>query len=185
MKFSTLILCLVIATSCLIQLSESFGLITGTITISAGTLALIGGVAVLKAVAIKALALGAAAGAAGRGRGSHGRGRGGSSFPFGFRGKREVGNDEIDTLELEEEAAFAMLVKNEPEQCYQRLICDLATGQMPASDNDIIPTLFRGEANQNSSKFDYFLAAQLGKTTQDIKSCEVRYTCSLQLKSLL
>jgi len=182
MKLSSFFLGLVIATSCVIQLSEAFGLITGTITISAGTLALVGGVALLKAVAIKALALGAAAGAAGRSNRGHGGTSRRGGFPFGFRGRREA--EDVDTSEVEEEAAFAMLVKNEPEQCYQRLICDLATGQMPASDNDIIPTLFRGNANPESSKFDYFLATELGKTTQDIKSCEVRYTCSLPLKTL-
>ena len=47
--------------------SQSFGLITGTITISAASLALVGGLVLLKAVAIKALALGAAAGSGGFG----------------------------------------------------------------------------------------------------------------------
>ena len=85
--------------------SQSFGLITGTITISAASLALVGGLVLLKAVAIKALALGAAAGSGGFGggrRGGSSRGRG------GLRGKREV--EEVAQAELEEEAAFALLV---------------------------------------------------------------------------
>ena len=79
---------------------------------------------------------------------------------------------------------FCFQAKTEPEQCYQRLICDLATGQMPESDNDIIPTLFRGQADQESSKFNYFLAAKLGKTAKDIKSCEVQYGCSVSLEQV-
>jgi hypothetical protein len=84
--------------------SESFGLITGTITISAASLALVGGVVLLKAVAIKALALGAAAGSAG-GFGGRRGGRHG-----GRRGRREVG--EVDKAELEEEATFTLLVSS-------------------------------------------------------------------------
>jgi hypothetical protein len=87
---------LVFATSCFIDNTQAFGLITGTITISAATLALIGGVALLKAVAVKAVAFGAIAGSAGRGRG----GRGGHQ-----RGRRDV-----QQIELEEEAAFSILV---------------------------------------------------------------------------
>jgi hypothetical protein len=55
---------------------------------------------------------------------------------------------------------------------------------MPESDNDIIPTLFRGEAEEGSSKFNFFKAAQLGKTSKDIKSCEVRFSCSVSLEKV-
>ena len=98
MNIISYILVLFFATTCFIDNTEAFGLITGTITISAASLALIGGVVLLKAVAVKALALGAAAGSGGfggrGGRGGHGR-----------RGRRDVGE-----VELEEEAAFAILV---------------------------------------------------------------------------
>lgn len=84
-----------------VEESQSFGLITGTITISAGTIALLGGVVLLKAVAVKALALGAAAGSASR-SGRRGSRRG------GWRGRREA--EELDRAEVEEEAAFALVV---------------------------------------------------------------------------
>ena len=71
--------------------------------------------------------------------------------------------------------------QTEPEQCVQRLICDIATGQMPESDNDIIPTLFKGNSEAGSSKFNYFMAAQLGKAAKNIKSCELRFSCSVPL----
>jgi len=60
----------------------------------------------LKAVAVKALALGAAAGSASR-SGSGSRGRGG--FGGIFRGRREAGD--LNQVEVEEEAAFALLVR--------------------------------------------------------------------------
>ena len=71
--------------------------------------------------------------------------------------------------------------QTEPEQCVQRLICDIATGQMPESDNDIIPALFKGNSEAGSSKFNYFMAAQLGKAAKNIKSCELRFSCSVPL----
>ena len=80
---------------------------------------------------------------------------------------------------------FISQAKTEPEQCIQRLICNLATGQMPESDNDIIPTLFRDGTDQTSSKFNYFLAAQLGKSTRDIKKCEITFSCSVPLDQVL
>jgi hypothetical protein len=55
---------------------------------------------------------------------------------------------------------------------------------MPESDNDIIPTLFRGQAEQGSSKFNYFLAAQLGKAAKDVRSCEVQFGCSVSLEQV-
>jgi hypothetical protein len=95
MNIISYLLVLFFVSSCFIDNTEAFGLITGTITISAASLALVGGVVLLKAVAVKALALGAAAGSGGfGGRGGHGR-----------RGRRAVGE-----VELEEEAAFAILV---------------------------------------------------------------------------
>jgi len=175
---ATSIVVLFFVSTFFVDQSESFGLITGTITISAASLALVGGVVLLKAVAIKALALGAAAGSGG-GFGGFGGRRGGR---HGGRGRREVG--EVDKAELEEEATFTLLAQTEPDQCYKRLICDLATGQMPQSDNDIIPILFREDADQASAKFSYFLAAQLGKTTKDIKSCEIKYLCSVPLEQV-
>ena len=56
---------------------------------------------------------------------------------------------------------------------------------MPESDNDVIPIIFRSGADEASAKFNYFLAAQLGKTTKDIKSCEVKYICSVPLDQVL
>jgi hypothetical protein len=59
----------------------------------------------LKAVAVKALALGAAAGSASRSGSSRGRG----GFGGIFRGRREAGD--LNQVEVEEEAAFALLVR--------------------------------------------------------------------------
>ena len=93
MNILSYLLVVVLATCCFVDNTQAFGLITGTITISAASLALIGGVALLKAVAVKALALGAIAGSSGR-----------------FRGGNRRGKRDVQQIELEEEAAFAILV---------------------------------------------------------------------------
>jgi hypothetical protein len=128
-----------------------------TLTIGAGAIApalVVGG------LAIKAAALGLVAGGA---LGSR-RGR------FRGRGRREA---------IDGDESFDVIAEIEPEQCYQRLICDLATGQMPKSDNDIILELFKDGPVSSGPKVTFEKAARLGKVVKDIKMCEVQYSCPL------
>merc|ERR1719288_747208 len=59
----------------------------------------------------------------------------------------------------EQDAAFALLAANEPAQCYRRLICDLATGGLEKSENDVIVNLFNKDASIESAKFEFVTAA--------------------------
>merc|ERR1712018_1057831 len=68
------------------------------------------------------------------------------------------------------EAAFIVLANAEPAQCYHRLICDLATGVMPKSENDVILSLFNKDVSIESPKFGFNAAAKLGKK---VKSTQV------------
>lgn len=77
------------------------------------------------------------------------------------------------------DAIFETISKIEPEECYQRLICDLATGEMPKSDSDLILTLFDGNESVNSPKFRFAKAAQFGKAIKKVQTCEYVYRCSL------
>ena len=117
---------------------------------------LTGGVAILGAAALLA--------ALAAGRGGGGR---------RHRGKRSI--EEQRNLELE----LAVLSQIEPEQCFRRLVCDLATGQMPPSQNDLIVALFDDAEgiDVTSALFEYTVATKLGKVTKDIASCELRYRC--------
>jgi hypothetical protein len=121
----------------------------GTLTGGGATALALGGGVLL----IKALAIGALAIAASR------------------RSRRSVLDDQ--------DAAFAVISGTEPAQCYRRLICDLATGTMPQSENDIIVSLFDKESSIDSHKFEYSVAAKLGKQIKSVQMCEVRYSCPL------
>ena len=83
------------------------------------------------------------------------------------RGKRSAEND----------YAFIALNNAEPASCYKRLICDLATGAIPDSDNRL--SLFNEETEVISPKFEYTTAAKLGKAVKNAQVCEVRYSCPL------
>lgn len=89
------------------------------------------------------------------------------------RGKRSA------IEETESEKVFSFIAQSEPQACYRRLICDLATGAMPASDNDVILASFNEEVPATSHKFEYAIAAQVGKALKSVESCEVRYSCPL------
>merc|ERR1711928_279545 len=70
------------------------------------------------------------------------------------RGKRSAEQQaEVDSF------TFAFLAQSEPQACYRRLICDLATGQLP--------------------KFDIDTAAEVGKSVKNVQACEIRYSCPL------
>ena len=163
----------VLASLALVAISNiaqaTFVLTTGTAATTVGTsslyftnagaaLAVGGGILLLKGLALGALALAAS------------------------RNRRAA-------LEVEDtNAAFSVLATNEPAQCYRRLICDLATGAMPKSDNDVILALFKKDTSIESPKFEFATAAKLGKMVKDIQLCEVRYSCPLtgeQINNLL
>ena len=81
-----------------------------------------------------------------------------------------------------EDATFEVLNKLEPDQCYKRLICDLAAGSIPDKDN--IVALFDDEVWFQSPKFEYANAAKIGKIVKQSKVCEVRYSCPLSTKEI-
>ena len=74
---------------------------------------------------------------------------------------------------------FNLVSQSEPEQCVHRLICDLATGQMPPSSNDVIMRLFENTeaVPQASPVFDFAVAAEVGKLVKDVQKCEIQYSC--------
>jgi len=83
------------------------------------------------------------------------------------------------TEEDNSEKAFAFIATNEPAACYKRLICDLATGALPASENEVILANFNKDVPITSVKYDFAIAANLGKALRNVEACEVRYSCPL------
>merc|ERR1712173_290552 len=79
----------------------------------------------------------------------------------------------------ETDLAFVPIAVSEPEACYKRFICDLATGSMPKSENDVILALFNKPTSSESPKFAFAEAATLGKVSRQVRTCEVRYSCPL------
>merc|ERR1739844_329334 len=91
------------------------------------------------------------------------------------RSKRDAEADANDTSD----SAFALLAQQEPAQCYRRLICDLATGAFPASENDVIVEQFSDDEPIESFKFEFASAAKVGKALKAVEKCELRYSCPL------
>ena len=124
-----------------------------TIALTGGTatgLAVAGGVVLLKALALGAIA--------------------GSS-----RGRRSADGGEVD-----QDAGFALIAAVEPQACYRRLICDLATGKTVHSDKDVIMALFdKDQTSIESPKFEFSTAAKLGKHLKNVQACELRYSCPI------
>lgn len=81
-----------------------------------------------------------------------------------------------------EDATFEVLNKLEPDQCYKRLICDLAAGAIPDEDN--IVALFDDEVWFQSPKFEYANAAKIGKIVKQSQVCEIRYSCPLSTQEI-
>jgi hypothetical protein len=77
------------------------------------------------------------------------------------------------------ERTVAIIAAGEPQQCYKRFVCDLATGTLPRSENDVILSLFNKPASIESPVFDFNTAAVLGKQLKNTVACEVRYNCPL------
>ncbi len=128
---------------------------TGAVTLSGGSAAALGLLG--GAVLLKGLVLGAALLSSRR------------------RGKRAAESDD---------AIFFTVQAAEPDHCYKRLICDMATGTFPKSENDIIMDLFNEDAPIESPKFEYVSAAKVGKITKNIRTCELRYSCPLNSEQI-
>merc|ERR1712141_721482 len=79
-----------------------------------------------------------------------------------------------------QDALFTTIAASEPAACVKQLICDIATGAHP-SENDIILSLFESETPVTSPKFDFAVAATLGKQLKSVEACELRYTCPVKL----
>jgi hypothetical protein len=137
--------------------------------------AIIGGGAILKGLAIAGVAGGVGAGVGSRRLG------------FGRRGRRQADEPTGASASTAptDEAAFAVVASTEPAQCYRRLICNLATGSMKHTELDIIPQfLSRKEVDIESPEFEFANAAKLGSTLKNIKACEVRYSCPLSSEEI-
>merc|ERR1712201_9353 len=65
------------------------------------------------------------------------------------------------------DAIFTTIAAAEPASCVKQLICDIATGQQP-SENDIILSLFNNDTPATSPKFEYAIAATLGKQLKSV-----------------
>jgi len=79
---------------------------------------------------------------------------------------------------------ISSIMSNEPQACYRRLVCDLATGAMPASSGDVILNLFKKPVDVTSARFDLATAAQVGKELKNTQACELRFSCPLSGASL-
>jgi len=88
------------------------------------------------------------------------------------RGKRATEN--------EMDLAFVTIAAAEPQACVRRLICDLAAGP----ENNVILSLFNKETPADSPKFDFAVAAALGKQLKNVQACELRYSCSIDNNDL-
>jgi hypothetical protein len=84
------------------------------------------------------------------------------------------------STEEDTDAIFTTIAAAEPASCVKQLICDIATGTHP-SENDIILSLFESETPVTSPKFDFAVAATLGKQLKSVEACELRYTCPVKL----
>merc|ERR1712072_919054 len=80
----------------------------------------------------------------------------------------------------ENDAIFTTIAAAEPASCVKQLICDIATGTKP-SENDVILSLFNEDTPVSSPKFDFAIAATLGKQLKSVEACELRYTCPVKL----
>merc|ERR1712061_815406 len=87
------------------------------------------------------------------------------------RGKRSVGEETNESI-------FTLLAASEPSSCIRQLICDIATGEKP-SDYDVILSLFNEDVPASSPKFDFAVAAAVGKEVKSLEACELRYSCPL------
>merc|ERR1712001_164063 len=69
----------------------------------------------------------------------------------------------------ENDAIFTTIAAAEPASCVKKLICDIATGTKP-SENDVILSLFNNDTPVSSPKFDFAIAATLGKQLKSVEA---------------
>jgi len=125
--------------------------VTGFLT-PAGAVILGGGALLLKGAALAALAA--------------------DGVSLGRRRRSAEESEETDLM-------IAAIAAQEPEQCYRRLVCDLATGKLAKSEGDVIVTLFEKEVSAESPRYDFVTAAKIGKQVKNIEFCEYRFGCPL------
>merc|ERR1739838_808889 len=70
-----------------------------------------------------------------------------------------------------------------------RLICDVASGALPADESDeVILAPFAGtslaDADVASHSFDYLVAVENGKNFGSVEKCELRYSCPVSAGQL-
>merc|ERR1739844_612050 len=87
------------------------------------------------------------------------------------------------------DSSFAIISQLEPAQCIRRLICDVASGALPADESDeVILAPFAGtslaDADVASHSFDYLVAVENGKNFGSVEKCELRYSCPLSAGQL-
>ena len=93
----------------------------------------------------------------------------------GSRGKRSI-DDGTDVV-------FSTISASEPASCVRQLICDLAAREQP-SEYDVILSLFNTDTPATSPKFDFAVAATLGKESKSAQACELRYSCPLSVSEI-
>jgi hypothetical protein len=166
--------CAVNAAEAIIPIVIGTAAVAGAVVLSPAIAAGLGAAIIGGGAIIKGLAIAGVAGGLGAGVGS---GR------FGRRGRRQAGEPTglaADTSVPSEELAFAIVASTEPAQCYRRLICNIATGEMKPTELDVIPKfLTRKEVSVESPQFEFTNAALLGSSAKNIKACELRYSCPL------
>ena len=94
-----------------------------------------------------------------------------------LRGKRSVNAEDNDIL-------FSTIAASEPSSCVRQLICDLATGEHE-TDYDVILSLFSTDTPATSPKYDFAVAAALGKELKSLEACELRYTCPISSSEIM
>merc|ERR1712083_946835 len=94
------------------------------------------------------------------------------------RGKREAPEEEIFNIET--------IVELEEEQCYKRLFCAAASGELENKRYKMILTLLEKDQSLLSAPVSkgaeqIIEAARYGEIRKSVEKCENRYQCSLKL----
>ena len=96
------------------------------------------------------------------------------------RRRRDVTTESPD-LSKEFNKIFEVIQENEPKNCLQRLICEIASGNMPQTENDVILSLFEdpNSIDESSPMKKFANAAKMGQKSRNVKNCQIRYSCPL------
>lgn len=106
----------------------------------------------------------------------------------GYRKKRSTDEDEDP---------FDKMADTDPAMCYQRLICDLAVRYddknviVSSSDNStnskyaVIPFFLTSQKfSEESTEYDYSIAAKFGRSSKSFDACQTKYSCPIDLTEL-